>query len=332
MPRPSFGRGLLFFILAGLALAQGPLLVGHRGAPAHYPEESLEGVLAAAAFGAFGAECDAVPTKDGALVCRHAASDLAETTNVLVTPWAKACAEPFRPAGLFTRARARCRTLDLPLKAFLSLEAWPEGKNDRARRAEDYYRAARYPASLFEAPAHPLDHAGFVRVLKPLKVAYFPELKRTPLPPGIARDDLRRALVDAYRGLGVPPERVYLQSFVLEDLAFWRAYAPDYAKRAIWLDGRELDPEDPSSWQPGMEALRKEGIRYLGPPIRYLLRQEGGRLLPTAYARAAQAAGLRLVPWTLERTSGLGPPEAIYAALGELGAFAVFSDDPGRYR
>ncbi len=332
MPQALFKRGIVLFILAGLALARGPLLVGHRGVPAHYPEESLEGVLAAAAFGAFGVECDAVPTQDGALVCRHAASDLAETTNVLVTPWAKTCAEPFRPAGPFTRARARCRTLDLPLKAFLSLEAWPEGKNDRARRPEDYYRAARYPAALFEAPAHTLDHAGFVRVLRPLKVAYFPELKKTPLPPGIPRNDLRRALVDAYKKAGIPPERVFMQSFDRADLAFWRAYAPAYAKRAIWLDGRRLDPEDPSSWHLGMEALHKEGIRYLGPPIRYLLRREGGRLLPTAYARAAREAGLLLVPWTLERTKGLGSPEEIYAALGELGAFAVFSDDPGRYR
>jgi glycerophosphoryl diester phosphodiesterase len=332
MPLPAFGRSLLLLVLAGLALAQGPRLVGHRGAPAHYPEESLEGVLAAAAFGAFGVECDAVPTRDGALVCRHAFDDLAETTNVLMTPWAKACKAPFRPAGLFTRARARCRTVDLSLKAFLSLEAWPEGKNDRARRAEDYFRAARYPASLFEAPAHPLDHAGFVRVLKPLKVAYFPELKKSPLPPGTTRGDLRRALVDAYKKAGIPPERVFMQSFDREDLAFWRAYAPLYARQAIWLDGRKLDPEDPASWHPGMAALHREGIRYLGPPIRYLLRLEGGHLRPTAYARAAKAAGLLLVPWTLERTRGLGSPEELYAALGELGAFAVFSDDPGRYR
>ncbi len=307
------------------------MLIGHRGAPARYPEESLEGTLAAAALGAWGVECDAVPTRDGALVCRHAADDLAETTNILATRWAKSCVEPFRPAGLFARARARCRTLELFRADFLALEAWPEGRNPRARRPEDYYRAARYPASLAQSPAHPLDHAGFVRVLAPLGVAYFAELKPTPeLPPGLRREALLRALVDAYRRQGVPPERVYLQSRALEDLAFWRAYASAYAARALWIDGRRLDPEDPGSGSPGMEALRASGLRHLAPPIRYLLAGEGGRLRPTAYARAACRAGLVLFPWTLER-SRLGPPEALLSALGGLCVRAVFSDDPGGY-
>ncbi len=327
----SLNRALGLALFLALALAAGPELIGHRGVPARYPDESLEGVLAAAAFGAFGVECDAVPTREGALVCRHRADDLAETTDVLTSPWAGLCAEPFRPAGLFAPARARCRTLDLPLKAFFALGAWPEGKNERARRPEDYYRGARYPAALAQSPGHTLDHAGFVRVLRPLGVAYFPELKVTPLPVGITRDDLRRAMVDAYRRLGIPPERVYLQSFVLEDLRFWRAYAPDYGQNAIWLDGRSLDPEDPATWTPSMPALRDQGVRFLGPPIRYLLSRRGGRLVATAYAEAACRSGLRLVPWTLER-SRVGPPEALYRALGKLCVFAVFSDDPGSYR
>lgn len=205
------------------------------------------------------------------------------------------------------------------------------GKNPRAQRPGAYYRAARYPAALREAPAHTLDFAGYVRVLAPLPVAYVPELKRTPLPPGLDRDDLRRAFVDAFRAQGIAPERVFLQSFDLEDLAFWRRYAPAYARRGIWLDGRRLDPEDPATWHPGMAELKAGGLAYLGPPIRYLIKRERARLVPTAYARAARAAGLLLVPWTLEREADLGPPEALYRALAALGVFAVFSDDPGRY-
>ncbi len=322
--------GILWLLV--LAAAQPIPIVGHRGAPAHYPEESLEGVLAAAAFGAFGVECDAVPTRDGALVCRHAEDDLAATTNVLTSPWAGACRQPFRPAGLLSQAHARCLSVDLTKAAFLGLEAWPEGADPRARRPEAYYRAARYPAALATSPGHTLDHAGFVRVLNPLPVAYFPELKAAPvLPPGVTRDDLRRAIVDAYRKAGVPPERVFLQSFFLEDLKFWRRYAPAYAARAIWLDGRRLDPDRPADLRPTMAELRAAGVAYLGPPIGALLAPRGGRLVPTAYARAACRAGLRLVPWTLERTR-VGPPSAVYRALSELCVFAVFSDDPGRYR
>ncbi len=72
--------------------------LGHRGAPLHYPEHTRESYVAAAAMGAGVIECDVTFTRDKQLVCRHAQDDLHTTTDILLTPLAARCAEPFRPA------------------------------------------------------------------------------------------------------------------------------------------------------------------------------------------------------------------------------------------
>ncbi|WP_457636691.1 hypothetical protein [Oceanithermus sp.] len=71
------------------------------------------------------------------------------------------------------------------------------------------------------------------------------------------------------------PERVYLQSFDLADIRFWRRYAPDHAANAVWLDGRykqrNFDPAHPERLKPTMAELAAEGLRYLSPPLWVLL-------------------------------------------------------------
>jgi hypothetical protein len=54
-----------------------------------------------------------------------------------------------------------------------------------------------------------------------------------------------------------------------------------------------------------MAELRAMGVRYLAPPIPVLIGVEDGAIVPTAYARAARAAGLELITWTLERPGTL---------------------------
>jgi len=159
--------------------------------------------------------------------------------------------------------------------------------------------------------------------------------------------------VGDYRELGVSPERVYPQSFDLEEIRFWRRYASDYAKNAIWLDGRYkergFDPAHPERLEPTMEELATEGLRYLSPLLWVLLALDGEerRIVPSAYVRAALKAGLELIPWTLERSGPLSLGggwyyQSIGAAIrsdgdvyrvldvlvGEIGVYTVFSDWP----
>ena len=48
-----------------------PLVIGHRGFPARYPDNTLAGVRAAIAAGADGVEVDVRPCADGTWVCHH---------------------------------------------------------------------------------------------------------------------------------------------------------------------------------------------------------------------------------------------------------------------
>jgi glycerophosphoryl diester phosphodiesterase len=85
-------------------LAQAPrrtrFSIGHRGAGIVYPEHTIEAYEAGYRMGAGTLECDVTFTKDLALVCRHSQNDLATTTDILLTPLARTCVEPFRPARL----------------------------------------------------------------------------------------------------------------------------------------------------------------------------------------------------------------------------------------
>ncbi len=73
-------------------------VIGHRGAALQFPEHTRESYEAAARMGAGIIECDVTFTRDRELVCRHAQCDLHTTTNILATPLAEKCSQPFQPA------------------------------------------------------------------------------------------------------------------------------------------------------------------------------------------------------------------------------------------
>jgi len=62
-----------------------PLVLGHRGASAYRPENTMEAFKLAYDQGVFAIECDIVPTKDHALVLRHE-NALSGTTDVASRP------------------------------------------------------------------------------------------------------------------------------------------------------------------------------------------------------------------------------------------------------
>uniref|UniRef100_UPI00257BF8BE hypothetical protein n=1 Tax=Oceanithermus sp. TaxID=2268145 RepID=UPI00257BF8BE len=206
--------------------------------------------------------------------------------------------------------------------------------------------------TLAYAPGTVMSHRRYIELLKPTGVNFIPELKKADLPPGLSLEAYRRRIVDDYRELGVPPERVYLQSFDLEDLRYWRRYASEYAKNAVWLDGRYkergFDPAHPERLKPSMAALAAEGLRFLSPPLWVLLAlDDDGRIVPSAYASAARGAGLELIPWTLERSGPLTGGGGWYyrsvrpairsdgdvyrvldVLVNQIGVYAIFSDWP----
>jgi glycerophosphoryl diester phosphodiesterase len=327
--------------------------IGHRGAPLGYPEHTAEGYRAAAAQGAGAVECDATPTRDGVLVCRHAQCDLQSTTDILQTPLAERCRAPFTPAipGKDTPATAQCCTSDLTLAEFRRLR----GRHDRVDPAATTLDAWLAPGGTERGTL--MTHAESIALFEELGVDMVPELKETDpgmsLPEGLDRPTLARRFVDEYRAARIPARRVTLQSFLPEDVRQWLAEFPEFGARAVWLDGRSelgqgFDHRDPASWKPSMAELKAAGFRTLAPPIPVLLDLDaGGNIVPSAYARAAREAEFRLVTWTLERSGPLAEGGGFYYAsirpairddgdvyrvldvlAREVGVTAIFSDWP----
>lgn len=77
-----------------------PLIIGHRGAPAHFPEHTESSYRRAIADGADLVEPDVVPTRDGVLLVRHE-THLDETTTIAEHPEfeGRARVAGERPAG-----------------------------------------------------------------------------------------------------------------------------------------------------------------------------------------------------------------------------------------
>lgn len=134
---------------AGGPFVMSDFSIGHRGACLQFPEHTRESYEAAARMGAGIVECDVTFTSDLELVCRHSQNDLHTTTNILLTPLAATCIQPFIPAVwgvggvLVSPARAECRTSELTLAQFKSLRGKMDGFNPRDGRRTSTSTARR---------------------------------------------------------------------------------------------------------------------------------------------------------------------------------------------
>ncbi|MCY3730095.1 MAG: glycerophosphodiester phosphodiesterase, partial [Rhodospirillaceae bacterium] len=130
-------------------------------------------------------------------------------------------------------------------------------------------------------------------------------------------------LIDEYKAAGVSPSDVWAQSFSLDDVLYWIEHEPAFGEQAVYLDDRYdrdgFDPGDPGALQPTMAELKALGVNYLAPPLWVLVTMEDGRIVPSAYARAATAAGLKLMTWTIERSGPLaGGGDWYYSSISDV--------------
>lgn len=289
--------------------------IGHRGAPLQFPEHTRESYEAAWRMGAGMLECDVTFTRDQELVCRHSQNDLATTTNILLTPLADTCVVPFAPAVLdedgnvLERARAECRVNDITLAEFKTLRGKMDAFDPAATTVEEFVAGtAPYRTDLYSGASGGtlLSHAESIELFHRLGVLMTPELKApvVEMPFGdYTQADYALQLIDEYREAGIDPERVFPQSFDIEDVRYWIRAAPEFGRQAVYLDdaGNVDDLPDAAA----LEAYKAEGINIVAPPVFALLEADGDRITPSGYAHAARAAGLELIAWTLERSGPL---------------------------
>ncbi|SDZ28771.1 glycerophosphoryl diester phosphodiesterase [Jannaschia faecimaris] len=292
--------------------------IGHRGAPLMFPEHTVESNVAAAQMGAGILECDVTFTKDHQLVCRHAQNDLHTTTDILVTGLADTCVTPFSPVSGETPASAECRTSEITLAEFLTLDPKMDAAAGDATTAEAYQGGiAAYRTSLYGAGATIMTHADSIKLFKSLGAKFTPELKAPSVEmphDGFSQADYAQKLIDEYKAAGVPASDVWAQSFDLSDILYWIENEPEFGAQAVYLDDRYdaededeglIDPMDATTFKPTMQELADMGVNYIAPPLWMLVTVENGGIVPSVYATEAKAAGLNLIAWSLERSGPL---------------------------
>ncbi|SFH13844.1 glycerophosphoryl diester phosphodiesterase [Nitrosospira sp. Nsp14] len=294
--------------------------IGHRGAALQFPEHTKESYEAAARMGAGVVECDVTFTKDKELVCRHSQCDLHTTTNILETPLAAKCTQPFTPAQLdadgnvVQAASAQCCTSDITLEEFKTLRGKMDSFNPAATTVAAYLGAnPSWRTDLYAGPTSGtlLTHKESIRLFKRLGVKMTPELKNASVPMPYDSDgdgtgdytqqNYAQQMIDEYKAEDVKPRNVYPQSFDIRDIRYWIAKEPEFGKQAVYLDDANVVAELPSAAQ--LAAYKAEGINIVAPPIFALLDvDDSGNIVPSRYARDAKKAGLDIITWTLERS------------------------------
>ncbi|MFQ6548882.1 glycerophosphodiester phosphodiesterase family protein [Aestuariibius sp. 2305UL40-4] len=340
----------------GQTPAKSDFSIGHRGAPLLFPEHTVESNVAAARMGAGILECDVTFTADEELVCRHAQNDLHTTTNILTTDLADTCNTPFSPASGDSDATAECRTSEITLDQFRTLEPKMDSFNAAATTPEESMGGvADWRTTLYSDGATLMTHAESIELFASLGAKFTPELKSPSVEMpfnGFSQEDYAQKLVDEYKAVGIPPEDVWLQSFNLEDVLYWIEAEPDFGAQAVYLDDSYdidgFDPMNPATFPESMQSLYDRGVRYIAPPLWVLVTlDDAGDIVPSTYAEEAQAAGLNIITWTLERSGPLAngggwyfqsiadatDSDAVYYELlhvlaQDVGVEGVFSDWP----
>jgi glycerophosphoryl diester phosphodiesterase len=287
--------------------------IGHRGAAMQFPEHTKESYEAAARMGAGIVECDVTFTKDRELVCRHSQCDLHTTTNILEIPeLAAKCSVPFTPADPATGkpASAQCCTSDLTLSEFRQLRGKMDGENLLATTVADYLKGTPdWRTDAYAASGTLMTHRESIELFKQLGVGMTPELKeasvRMPFQGSYTQQQYAQQMIDEYKAAGVAPWRVWPQSFSVDDVLYWIRNEPRFGRQAVALSTVDTPADVPAAIA-ALPMLRAQGVNIVAPPTWALVKLDGrGRIVPSAYARAAKRHGFDIITWTLERSGTL---------------------------
>jgi glycerophosphoryl diester phosphodiesterase len=285
--------------------------IGHRGAPLQFSEHTKESYEAAARMGAGILECDVTFTQDKQLVCRHSQCDLHTTTNILATPLAAKCSQPFSPYDAMSgkAASANCCTSDITLAEFKSLQGKMDAFNPTATTVEEYLKGtADWRTDLYANKGTLLTHAESIELFKKLGVKMTPELKSAsvvmPFEGTYTQAMYAQQLINEYRAAGVKARDVWPQSFDIQDIRYWINNEPDFGNQAVFLDDAETPLDLPDATQ--LQLYADEGFKIVAPPIWALVTLDNNnKIVASDYARNAKSAGLKIITWSFERSGPL---------------------------
>lgn len=326
--------------------------IGHRGAPLQFPEHTKESYEAAAKMGAGILECDVTFTKDKQLVCRHSQCDLHTTTNILATPLASKCSQPFSPFDPVSgkAASANCCTSDITLAEFKTLQGKMDAFNPKAITPAEYLQGtANWRTDLYASKGTLLTHAESIQLFKKLGVKMTPELKSASVAMpfnGYTQAQYAQQLINEYKAAGVKARDVWPQSFDIQDVRYWIKNEAQFGKQAVYLDDADTIADVPTAAD--LQLYADEGFNIVAPPIWVLLALDNNnKIIPSEYARNAKKAGLKMITWSFERSGPLkngggwyyqtiNPAinndgdmmDALHVLAKDVGVIGIFSDWP----
>jgi glycerophosphoryl diester phosphodiesterase len=253
-------------------------------------------------------ECDVTFTKDKELVCRHSQCDLHTTTNIVETPLAGKCSVPPDMNSASPYANVKCCTSDISLAEFKTLRGKMDGANPNAKTAADYMNGTpSFRTDTYAGNGKVLTHKEFIDLTKKLNVKMTPELKEALVPMpfnGFTQEMYAQKMINEYKQAGVSPDRVFPQSFNKNDIFYWIAHEPAFGEQAVALE----DLNDAAQVDAAMARLPElvaKGVQIVAPPTWSLVTLDANKkIVPSEYAKAIKASGLKIITWTLER-SGL---------------------------
>lgn len=294
--------------------------ISHRGAPLMFPEHSRQGYEAAIRMGAGIIECDVSFTSDRELVCRHSNCDLHYTTNILAKPeLAAKCSEPFVPYDpeTGTAATAKCCTSDITLTEFKSLCAEMEATTFNAVNTSQYMgRIGSTPdwrTNMFAySCAEPMSLKEQIALVEGYGLNFTAEAKTPEIPMPFQGDytqqDFAQQIVDTFNEAGISADRVWLQSFLPDDIFYWLANDTAFGQQAVYLDERaDLTPTGYDEAVASLPDLAKKGVKIIAPSIWQLITADNatGEIVPSTYATTANEVGLEIITWSFERSGPL---------------------------
>jgi len=281
--------------------------IGHRGAALQFPEHTKEAYNAGARMGAGIVECDTTFTKDGDLVCRHDECDLATTTNIVATDLNAKCTVPW--SGPNQSPPPKCCTSDLSLAEFKSLRGKMDASVPSATTPQGFLGGTpSWRTDLNTGRGTLMTLKESIALNEANGVKHTPELKAgNPDRIGAifgSQEAFAQRMIDTLRAAHVNPERVFLQSFNLDDVLYWVKFAPEFGRQAVYLD--DIDPTAtppiPGLTPEELRDIRRQGVRIFAPPFPALLAVDAnGNVVPSQYAKDIKRAGLQIITWTFER-------------------------------
>lgn len=161
-----------------------------------------------------------------------------------------------------------------------------------------------------------MTHTESIKLIDSYGLKFTPELKTPSVPmpfKGYTQEQFAQEMINEYKKLGIKPSRVYPQSFLPADIFYWIKAEPQWAKQAVYLDERVDTLEGYANATASIPGLAKRGVKILGPAFFALTKLDSrNKIVPSEYAIAAKKAGIKMIPYSFERSGFLNTGGGYY--------------------